>query len=138
MSRDWVKDAQQPAFLWIAEGKGGDSRIIPLSTGVLAELKATGMPARGYLWSRIDGQSGPPSPARVSARVNKVLHSLGINGTAHKLRHRFGTALYAQTHDPFLVAQLMGHVSTDTTRGYVKLDSASSAPHLEAISLLSG
>lgn len=44
----------------------------------------------------------------------------GIAATAHGLRHRFGTKLYEATNDPFLVAQVMGHASTDTTRGYCR------------------
>jgi integrase/recombinase XerC len=117
-------------------GKGGKVRIVPLPARVLGELLEAGMPRRGPLFQRMDGGPGAPSAGRVSERINKHLHSLGIDHTAHTLRHRFGTALYGRTRDPFLVAQVMGHSSVDTTRGYVQLDSAGTAGFLEAITAL--
>lgn len=116
-------------------GKGGHERIIPIPAALVAEL-AEGYPGEGYLFARIDGRDGPPSAARVSERVNDYLHSLGIKATAHKLRHRFGTELYRATEDPFLVQQIMGHKSADTTKGYVKLVNDKAASAIEAISHL--
>jgi integrase/recombinase XerC len=39
--------------------------------------------------------------------------------TAHTLRHRFATRLYAETHDLLLVQELLGHTNPNTTRRYV-------------------
>jgi integrase/recombinase XerC len=134
LTRD-VIDMGPPAAMRIY-GKGGKVRIVPLPARVLGELLEVGMPRRGPLFQRMDGAPGAPSAGRVSERINKHLHSLGIDHTAHTLRHRFGTALYGRTRDPFLVAQVMGHSSVDTTRGYVQLDSAGTAGFLEAITAL--
>jgi integrase len=46
--------------------------------------------------------------------------------------------LYRQTRDVALVAEIMGHSSTDTTRLYVKVDPFEAAGALAAISRLSG
>lgn len=133
-----VRDDLVPAVLEII-GKGGKHRVIALPDRVVEELRAAGMGNSGYLWARMDGAVGPPSAMRVSQRINGHLHAQGINGTAHALRHRYGTMLYRKTKDIALVADLMGHSSTDTTRGYVKIErSFDAAEHVEAISRLVG
>lgn len=135
LTRESVRDGNVPPLLHII-GKGGKTRMVPLPPRVLAELEAAGMPARGHLWTRLDGDPGPPSAVRVSERINRHLHDQGIAGTAHKLRHRFGTVLYRQTHDPLLVARVMGHASVDTTKGYVLVDPFDAASPVEIISRL--
>ena len=50
-----------------------------------------------------------PSPPK--ARLDP-----GFSG--HVLRHTFGTRLIRDGHDLVLVAELMGHTRTETTRGY--------------------
>ncbi|HZC51749.1 MAG TPA: site-specific integrase [Mycobacterium sp.] len=137
LRRNEVLDNQTPAVLEI-EGKGGKRRKVPLPERVLAELADAGAARRGYLWSRMDGAPGPPSAMRVSERINKHLHSLGITGTAHTLRHRFGTRLYEATRDIALVAEVMGHSKTDTTRLYVQVSALDAASPIELISRLSG
>jgi integrase len=94
------------------------------------------MGKRGFLWARMDGEPGPPSATRVSERINAHLHGLGITGTAHALRHRFGTVLYRETRDPLLVARVMGHASVDTTKGYLLVDPFDAAAPVELISRL--
>lgn len=137
LTRESVCDANSPALLHIF-GKGGKTRMVPLPPRVLDELVAAGMPSRGYLWSRMDGAAGPPSPVRVSERINSHLHEQGIKGTAHALRHRFGTVLYRQTKDPLLVARVMGHASVDTTKGYILVDPFDAASPVEFASRLAG
>ena len=46
--------------------------------------------------------------ARVSTPLKKI--------TPHKLRSTYGTALYQETGDIYLVADVLGHTSVDTTR----------------------
>lgn len=119
-------------------GKGGKERIVPLPENLRNELAAGPFNPTGPLFDRMDGHGGPPSATRVSERINDHLHSLGIKLTAHSLRHRFGTKLYEVTRDPFYVAEVMGHASTDTTRGYVQLVTDRGASFAEAISKLAG
>lgn len=137
LARSEVRDASSPAVLDFV-GKGGKRRVVPLPDRVLAELIAAGMAPRGYLWERMDGQPGPPSAMRVSERINAHLHAQGVNETAHALRHRFGTVLYRETRDVLLVARMMGHSSTDTTKGYVLVDPYDAAGPISAISRLAG
>jgi integrase/recombinase XerC len=117
-------------------GKGNKERRTVLSAG-LREILLTGPFNRtGHLFSRIDGKPGPPSATRVSERINDHLHALGIEDTAHSLRHRFGTEMYRLCRDPFQVASYMGHASVDTTRGYVRLVDDNSSKLAEALAAL--
>ncbi len=135
LAREDVIDGVDVPFLRIV-GKGHKERIVPLPVSVLAELRDAGMPPRGYLFERMDGHTGPPSAMRVSERINDHLHKCGVPGTAHALRHRFGTKLYQVTKDLMLVAVVMGHTSTETTMGYVKISPYAAALPVEQISKL--
>jgi len=134
MTREDVIDFDTP-FLRVV-GKGGKERIVPLPVAVLAELHTAGMPNHGPMWTRIDGGSGIVTPNRVSQRINDYLHDAGIPGTAHQLRHRFGTKLYNATKDLMLVATAMGHSSTETTKGYVLISPHAAKAGIEQISSL--
>lgn len=118
-------------------GKGDKERIVPLPESLRAELASGPFNATGHLFSRMDGKGGPPSAMRVSERINDHLHAHGVALTAHALRHRFGTKLYEVTRDPFYVAEVMGHASTDTTRGYVQLVTDKGSAYAEQIANLS-
>jgi integrase/recombinase XerD len=58
----------------------------------------------------------PPPKARLDP---------GFSG--HVLRHTFGTRLVRGGYDLVLVAELMGHARTQTTRGYATADDAQAA-----------
>ncbi len=50
--------------------------------------------------------------------VKKAMRDLGINGSAHTLRHSFATIMYQETHDIRLVQELLGHKSIVSTQIY--------------------
>lgn len=133
MRREWILTG--PPRLRVI-GKGNKERVVPLPPSLLVKLQAGPFNPTGHLFNRIDGKPGPPSAMRVSERINDHLHALGIQSTAHKLRHRYGTEMYRLTKDPFRVAAYMGHASTDTTRGYVQLASDDSSDVAVAITVV--
>jgi site-specific recombinase XerD len=135
LARSNICDGHVPPVLDII-GKGSKQRIVPLPDRVLHELLEAGIPRRGNCWNRADGQPGPPSAMRVSARLNEHLREQGITGTAHKMRHRFGTVLYRETKDPLLVARVMGHENIETVKGYILIDPLEAAVPVAAISRL--
>ena len=112
--------------------KGGDEMILYFGSEVDSALKA-------YLKirSEIDAQAGHESAlflslqnrrltARAIQNLVKKYASLVTrlkNISPHKLRSTFGTQLYAETGDIYLVANVLGHVDVNTTRKhYAKMD----------------
>ena len=96
----------------IVRGKGDKQRIVPLPD----DLAAIVMDANGYLF-----------PGRLGGHVEEsyigdhISHLLPDGYAAHTLRHRFATTAYAATHDLFVVAELLGHESVETTEHYVAM-----------------
>ncbi len=133
LARENIVDGAKP-YLRIT-GKGGKERTVTLPAALRDELLRD-FPGCGYLFERMDGRAGPPTAMRVSERLNDYLHSVGVAGTAHTLRHRFGTKLYADTGDLLIVAEVMGHASIETTRGYVQLVGDKASAAIERISHL--
>lgn len=96
----------------IVRGKGDKQRIVPLPD----DLAGIIMDARGYLFP---GRFG--SHVEESYIGDHVSHLLPAGYAAHTLRHRFATTAYAATHDLFVVAELLGHESVETTEHYVAM-----------------
>jgi integrase/recombinase XerC len=116
LRREDILDSADPPMLIVTDGKGGKQRLIPLSPIVAAALSP--MPAKGWMFLREDGLSGPNAPWRVSQAANAVLHRLGTRATLHQLRHRFATKIYANSRDLRVTQELLGHASPFTTAGY--------------------
>jgi len=95
------------------------------------ELRAHGLPQRGYVFPRLDGLDGPNTPARVSRLCGQYLHGLGIPEPLHSLRHYFGSSLYAASQDLRLTGEVMGHQSPATTAGYVSYSHAAAVEAVE-------
>lgn len=96
----------------IVRGKGDKQRIVPLPD----DLAAIVMDANGYLFPGRFG--GHVEESYIGDHISRLLP----NGYgAHTLRHRFATATYAATHDLFVVAELLGHESVETTEHYVAM-----------------
>lgn len=132
LTREQVRDTAVPPMLWII-GKGNKERLIPLSGCVLDELRAHGMPSRGYIFPRGDGTNGCNSPARVSQICNAYLHRRGVAESLHSLRHRFGTQLYQLSTDLRMVQDVMGHSDPSTTAGYAAHSPAAAVRAIEML-----
>lgn len=97
-------------------GKGRRERLVPLHPDLLDALRRHGLPRTGHLFVRPRGQ--PYTPSMVSREINLYLHSIGVDATAHQLRHWFGTHAYRQCRDLRTVQELLGHASPTTTAIY--------------------
>lgn len=101
--------------LVVRHGKGGKDRVVPLHPRLAAVLER--VPA-GYVvgW---DGRR--VGAGTVSSTLGRHLRRCGIDAaTGHQLRHTFGTELARRTGgDLVAIGKLMGHGSTETTKGYV-------------------
>jgi integrase/recombinase XerC len=100
--------------LQVRFGKGDKERWGVLHQDVLNALRALPMKSSGPLWDE--------TPASVSRKGNRYLHSLGIKSTMHTLRHFYGTMVYRSSKDLRLTQELMGHSSPQTTAGYAASD----------------
>lgn len=103
----------------IPRGKGDKERIVPLGGQTLTALRPF-LDRRGYLWARRDGKPGPPTANRMSQMINTHLHALGIDHTAHSLRHRFATRVQEESGDLQTTAELLGHANVETARIYAE------------------
>lgn len=111
-----------PPALIVAAGKGRKERVVPLHPETIMAFADFRLPRAGFAFCRQDrpGSKEPVKAHRVSELVAEYLHGLGINATAHQLRHWFGTSVYAVSLDLRLTQELMGHAHPSTTAGYVK------------------
>ena len=127
-----IIDGNTPPVMRI-DGKGGRTRVVPLSARVLRELRMFGHAGRGPLFRRRDGRPGHVRPHRISQMVNDYLRGMGIAHTCHSLRARFGTEVYALTPDLRIAQDLMGHSSPATTALYVQGRDARSVRAVERL-----
>jgi site-specific recombinase XerD len=100
-------------------GKGGVTDTLPLHTVVAAD--AAWMPARGW-WFPATCRPGPVRRDSVSTVISAAMARAGVRGTAHQLRHWYGTELVRAGADIRVVQTLMRHASLSTTALYVEVD----------------
>ena len=95
-------------------GKGDKERIVPMHPLVIEQLDGR---RRGQIIYKRGGSA--LHPGTITTEVGTYLRGLGINATAHNLRHWFGTETYNACRDLRVVQELLGHTDPETTAGYV-------------------
>lgn len=89
------------------------------------------MDARGYLFPGRFG--GHVEESYIGDHISRLLPD---GYAAHTLRHRFATTAYAATHDLFVVAELLGHESVETTEHYVAMPDGRLREAMAAVRLI--
>lgn len=108
---------QEPPILVVRCGKGAKDRIVPVHPR-LVDLLAP-LPRTGYLFPGLYDRGHVTSKA-VSALIARHFERCGIRATPHQLRHTFGTEMARAARGNLMaVSTVMGHESTQTTKGYV-------------------
>lgn len=97
-------------------GKGGKTRLVPISDALSAELQLWPMGPHTYLCPGRWG--GHVEPSYVGKRLSRLL---GPGWSGHTLRHRAATMAYEATGDLGAVQELLGHDSPETTRIYARV-----------------
>jgi hypothetical protein len=97
-------------------GKGGVDARLPIHPEVAAVAKT--MPARGY-WFPAPRTPGPRAPGLVSTIISVAMRTAGVRGTAHSLRHWYGTTLVHTGTDLRTTQTLMRHATLATTERYI-------------------
>lgn len=118
-SEDVLSNRRQPVLL-VNEGKGGHQAVLPLNEETLRALRVYGLPKRGYVF--ISERGRPFNPRTVSIYSAAYLRSLGIDGTLHQARHRYGTAVWARTKDLRVTQELLRHANPASSAGYAAYD----------------
>ncbi|WP_158217841.1 tyrosine-type recombinase/integrase [Dietzia alimentaria] len=91
-------------------GKGGHVRVVPVPERVAFRIRKTD----GFVFpGQIDGHLSPHYLGKL------ISHALPGRWTAHTLRHRYATRVYAATNDLRAVQELLGHANIQTTARYV-------------------
>ena len=117
---------------FVVTRKGGNTSILYFSDEVADALRkyidwldnqiAEGTPFGKRVFDRdalfISGKGGRMTPRAVQLMVKKYAKvTTPIKKiTPHKLRSTYGTNLYHETHDIFVVADVLGHTDVNTTR----------------------
>lgn len=113
-------------------GKGDRWRVVPIhheARDALDDLERTD-------WLVFPWPGTRTRPGLVASRVlNDYLHGIGVDATAHQLRHWCATNGLAATRDLRAVQALLGHASPATTALYTRLDVAHLAHVVDAIRL---
>ena len=119
--------------IFVADGKGGHQRVIPIHPVVLAMLDDE-LPASGWLFPPIYGRPlGHVNAKLVSVVCSRWFHDNGCDVTLHQFRHWFGTTVYAVSLDLRVTQELMGHSSPTTTAGYAAHSPAAAVSAVAAL-----
>ncbi len=114
----WERVDLDAAVITVVEGKGGRDRAVPVHPRLLEELR---------IWSRTIGsgplfrsrRGGPLSDEGISEMFRRFVKGrLGIDCTAHQLRHSFATELRRRGADLREIQRLLGHANLNTTAIY--------------------
>lgn len=105
------------------EGKGGTQLMLPLHP-LLAELAGT-MPDDGWWFPARRGRTGPVLGRSVSTLIGNAMKRNGVPGSAHALRHWYGTELLRRGADLRTAQELLRHSSLATTQIYTQVADSS-------------
>lgn len=111
------EDVDLDARTLYVDGKGGTRAIIPLHDRIASEART--FPNRGHWFPSKAG--GHVHSGSVSQVVGRTMRRAGISGTAHQLRHWYGTALLDAGTDVRVVQELMRHQSIQSTTIYTRV-----------------
>lgn len=102
--------------LYLRECKGGGTATVPAHPAVVEALAA--LPVRdGAWWTSVSHT--------ISRDVAVYLRGLGVDATAHQLRHSAGSMWFAASgNDLLTTSRLLRHASVSTTQTYAQLDQA--------------
>src|SRR5690606_9168517 len=112
--------------------KGGGLRVVPMTSRLLAALRAARHLKSAYVFSRIDGARR--ALGRADTRLRRALRSANLRKIGrHTLRHPFRSHLALRGAPVRTIQELPGHASIPTTMQYMHLTPSAK---LEAIRLL--
>jgi len=153
--RDLHESHSAQPRLHVRNGKGGRDRYVPLSVGMVAELRAwwrthrhprwlfpgpgTGWRERGRTAEEAARQATTPlsvSAVQNTFRLARAQSGINATATVHTLRHSYATHLLEEGVSLRQISQYLGHASLDTTVIYTHLTAISEARTRAALEVL--
>ena len=117
-----------PEHVWIRRSKGGSSRLV--ATHPFLWLCVRALPPGPVARFR-DGR--PAHAKAISEACGRAFRRLGVEVTAHQLRHLFATGMRDAGVDLVVISDQMGHHSLDYTRGYLRIGEREGADAVRAL-----
>ncbi|MFW0108272.1 tyrosine-type recombinase/integrase [Rothia sp. P7181] len=103
-------------------GKGNKRSIIPLHEIIVDTAQS--MPESGWWFPSLSDVDKPISGKSCGQAISRAMRRAGVEGTAHQLRHSYGTALLESGEvDLRTLQELMRHESLATTQIYTRVTS---------------
>jgi integrase/recombinase XerC len=123
-------DPSEPPTVRVT-GKGGKTRVVPLSRAFVADLKALrGAYQRKSKTLVLHGpRGGGLSTDTARGRLRRLARRAGVTGQVHphRLRHSFATHLLDHGADIRVIQELLGHSQLGTTEAYTQVSSKRAA-----------
>jgi site-specific recombinase XerD len=101
-------------------GKGAADKWLPLHP--IIEAESRNYPRRGYWFPSAKRPGHPVRRDSLSAVISRAMSRASVPGTAHSLRHWYGTELIRAGVNARVVQTLMRHASLATTAIYTLVD----------------
>lgn len=124
-----LEDVLVDEELLLVRGKGRRERLVPIHPRVAEVLPRTSK--SGPMFRRDDGRTY--TAGAVSGMINRHFSALGMDWTAHQLRHRFATRVHDASGDLLVTQALLGHASPTTTAVYAKFSSPRAVDAVRAV-----
>jgi integrase len=122
---DLLEGPDGSLLLYLRETKGGTTATVPAHPAVVDAL--IHLPITDGEWWSVNANG-------ISGQVSRYLHGLGINASAHHLRHTFASsALEVSGYDLLTTSRLMRHANVNNTQIYAAINPARPA---EVVNLL--
>jgi site-specific recombinase XerD len=121
-------------------GKGNKEREIPIHDDLRAELEnlqefwKDANLVTHWLFPSPKSPTEPVRARQLQRHLTRICDDAGVRHfSPHKLRHYCGTDLYKKSHDPFLVAKLLGHANVQTTTIYAHVETSDLAKRMGVV-----
>ncbi|WP_240757558.1 tyrosine-type recombinase/integrase [Nakamurella flava] len=101
-------------------GKGHVTTVLPLHP--MLATAALRMPRRGWWFPARGSRTGHVLPRSVTDVVRLAMRRAGVPGSAHSLRHWYGTTLVQSGTDLRTAQTLLRHANLNTTEIYTQVD----------------
>lgn len=112
-------------------GKGGVTATLPLHHRIVEHAYSAQMPRTGFWFPGND--RGHQRRESVGQTIKDVMVRAGVLGSAHWIRHWFGSELLANGADLRVVQELMRHASVASTQIYTSVTDQRRAAGIDSL-----